>query len=358
MGKIMGKGHAVHRLTTVAPATCLAVAGALIGASAAPSAAAAPPPPIPPVQVNLLANPGFESAAYGRPLARWSCGAGTTTASGGHSGQYALAGTPTRASTAECVQVVPVRPSSSYTLSGWVRGGYAFLGTEHGGTWSPPSAQWTRLSVAFTTGPSTRDVRVYVHGWYAQAPFGADDLLLTGPDSQTTVPLPPADLAPSETTSQSVRLAWTASPGASRYGLYQDGALRAITASSEPAAAVAGLAPGSSHTFAVSAVNAAGESAPSASVTVNLMPAQGAPPYAPRSVVATTPAPGQVWLAWEAVQTASDGYYVYRDGARIAWSYGPAYLVAPVTAGEHTFAVSALNSAGESPRSAPVTVTV
>ncbi|MEV4513106.1 hypothetical protein AB0K00_29550 [Dactylosporangium sp. NPDC049525] len=112
-------------------------------------------------------------------------------------------------------------------LSGWVRGGYAFLGTEYGGTWSPPSSQWTRLSVTFTTGPATTDVRVYVHGWYAQALFAADDLMLAGPDSRTTVPVPPADLAPSETTSHSVR-----------------------------------LAPGSSHAYAVPAVDTAGESRP------------------------------------------------------------------------------------------------
>jgi hypothetical protein len=339
----------MHRLTTLAFGTCLAV----IGAGTASSAAAAIPPP----EVNLLANPGFESAAYGRPLARWSCDAGATAAWGGHSGQYALAATPTLTSTAECAQIVPVRPGSSYTISGWVRGGYAFLGTEYGGTWSPPSGQWTRLSVAFTTGPTTRDVRVYVHGWYAQAPFGADDLVLSGPDSPTTIPVPPSDLAPSETTSHSVRLAWTGSPGAGRYRIYQDGALRVTTASSEPSVVVTGLAPGGSHTFAVSAVDAAGESAPSEPVTANIMPAQATPPYAPRSVVATTPAAGQVWLAWEAVQTASDGYYVYCDGARIAWSYGPAYLVVPVAAGEHTFEVSALDSAGESPKSSPVRAT-
>jgi hypothetical protein len=336
----------MHRPTAVA---CLTVVACLT-AAAPPAAGAAP---VPPAEVNLLANPGFEAAS----LARWSCAA-AGTAWGGHSGQYALSGTPTLTSTAECAQVVPVRPGSSYTLSGWVRGGYAFLGTELGGTWSPPSGQWTRLSVTFTTGPATRDVRVYVHGWYAQAQFLADDLTLTGPDSLTTIPVPPADLAPAETTSQSVRLTWTGSPGATRYRIYQDGTLRGTTASSEPSVVVAGLAPGSSHTFAVSALNAAGESALSAPVTANLMPAQPSPPYAPRSVVATTPAPGQVWLAWEAVQTASDGYTVYRDGVRIASSYGPAYLVTGVTAGPHTFEVSALNSAGESPRSLPVTVTV
>jgi hypothetical protein len=344
----------VHRLTAVAHATCLATVGALVGALAgagiAPPGAAAltPPPPA----VNLLANSGFEAA----PVARWSCAAGATAGWGGRSGQYSLAGTPTLTSTAECAQSVPVRPSSSYTLSGWVRGGYAFLGTEFGGTWSPPSGQWTRLSVTFATGPATTQVRVHVHGWYAQAAFGADDLVLSGPDSTSTVPVPPADLAPSETTSHSVRLTWTGSPGASRYRIYQDGALRATTAGSEPSVVVTGLAPGSSHTYTVSALDTAGESARSESVTANLMPAQDTPPYAPRSVVATIPAPGQVWLAWEAVQTAGDGYHVYRDGVRIAWSHGPAYLVTNVPAGAHTFEVSALNSAGESARSHPVTV--
>ncbi|MGI5181417.1 fibronectin type III domain-containing protein [Dactylosporangium sp. CA-152071] len=328
----------MRRLTTVALATCLCIA------PFAPSAAAAG-------EVNLLANPGFETAA-----ARWTCAAGTATTWGGHSGQYALTGTPTLASTAECAQVVPVRPSSSYTVSGWVRGGYAFLGTELGGTWSPPSGQWTRLSVPFTTGPATTTVRVYVHGWYAQAAFEADDLVLSGPDSPSTVPAPPTDLSPSETTSHSVRLTWTGSPGAGQYRVYEGGALRATTGS-EPSVTLTGLAPGTSHTYAVSAVTTAGESALSQPVTTNIMPAQTAPPYAPRSVATSTPAPGQVWLAWEAVQTATDGYDVYRDGVRIAWSYGPAYLVTSVPPGAHTFEVTALNSAGESPRSHPVTVT-
>ncbi|GAB3860446.1 hypothetical protein GCM10027610_101410 [Dactylosporangium cerinum] len=56
------------------------------------------------------------------------------------------------------------------------------------------------------------------------------------------------------------------------------------------------------------------------------------------------------------MQTAGDGYHVYCDGTRIAWSYGPAYLAVNLPAGEHTFEVTALNSAGESPRSNPVTV--
>ena len=51
-------------------------------------------------------------------------------------------------------------------------------------------------------------------------------------------------------------------------------------------------------------------------------------------------------------------YAVYCDGARIAWSYGPAYLVVTVAAGQHTFEVSALNFAGESARSHPVTAIV
>ncbi|MFF5231874.1 fibronectin type III domain-containing protein [Dactylosporangium sp. NPDC000521] len=327
----------MRRLTTVALATCLCIG------PFAPSAAAA-------AEINLLANPGFESAA-----ARWTCESGTAAAWGGHSGQYALTGNPTLASTAECAQVVPVRPGSSYTVSGWVRGGYAFLGSEFGGTWSPPTGQWTRLSVPFTTGPATTTVRVYVHGWYAQAAFEADDLVLAGPDSTGTVPAPPTDLAPSETTSHSVRLTWTGSPGAGRFRIYQDGTPRTTT--TEPSVTLTGLTPGTSHTYAVSAVTTAGESPLSQPVTANTMPAQAAPPYAPRSLVATTPAPGQAWLAWEAVQTATDGYNVYRDGVRIAWSYGPATLVADIASGEHTFEVSALNSAGESPRSHPVTIT-
>ena len=79
-----------------------------------------------------------------------------------------------------------VQPSSSYTLNGWVEGDYVYLGDSGTGTsdtddWTPSASSWTELSTSFITGSATTSVTVYIHGWYAQPTFYADDLSLTGP---------------------------------------------------------------------------------------------------------------------------------------------------------------------------------
>jgi chitinase len=42
-------------------------------------------------------------------------------------------------------------------------------------TFTPSSASFTQLSVAFATGASTTSVTIFVHGWYAQGTLFADD---------------------------------------------------------------------------------------------------------------------------------------------------------------------------------------
>ena len=79
-----------------------------------------------------------------------------------------------------------MQPSSSYTLSGWVEGNYVFIGDSGTGTsdtdnWTPSAPGWQQLSTTFTTGASTTSVTIYVHGWYAQGTYFADDLSLSGP---------------------------------------------------------------------------------------------------------------------------------------------------------------------------------
>lgn len=70
-------------------------------------------------QANLLANPGFETGS----LSGWSCSPlDSVITSPVHSGSYALAGAVSDADDAQCTQTVSVRPSTVYTLSGWVEG--------------------------------------------------------------------------------------------------------------------------------------------------------------------------------------------------------------------------------------------
>jgi len=155
--------------------------------------------------VNLLANPGFETGS----LSGWACDAGTgsVATSPVHSGTYALAGAATSSDDAQCTQTVSVQPNTSYTLSGYVEGAYVYLGVT-GGTdsWTPSATSWQQLTTTFTTGASQTSVQVYVHGWYAEGTYYADDLALSGPAGSTpsasaTTPTPTASSSPTPTAS-------------------------------------------------------------------------------------------------------------------------------------------------------------
>ncbi|USQ83238.1 glycoside hydrolase family 18 protein [Streptomyces phaeoluteigriseus] len=223
--------------------------------------------------VNNARNAGFESG-----LGNWTCsaGSGTTVASPVHSGTAALKATPAGQDNARCAQTVAVKPNSTYTLSAWVQGGYTYLGATGTGTtdvstWTPDSATWKQLSTTFSTGASTTSVTVYLHGWYGQAAYLADDVSVYGPDGgggtdpAPTVPSAPAGLTVSGTTSSSVSLAWNAVSGATGYSVYRDGTK--VTAVTGTSATVTGLAAATSYSFQVTAANAAGESVRSTAVT-------------------------------------------------------------------------------------------
>ncbi|MEV5733093.1 glycoside hydrolase family 18 protein [Streptomyces sp. NPDC052292] len=241
-----------------------ALALAVAGLAATPASAA---------DVNNARNAGFESG-----LANWTCTAasGTTVSSPVHSGSSALKATPAGQDNAQCTQSVTVKPNSTYTLSGWVQGGYTYLGVTGTGTtdvstWTPDTASWKQLSTTFTTGASTTSVTVYTHGWYGQAAYYADDISVYGPDGggggdpAPTVPAAPAGLAVAGTTSSSVSLSWSAVSGATGYNVYRNGTK--VTAVTGTSATVTGLAASTSYSFQVTAANSAGESAKSGTVT-------------------------------------------------------------------------------------------
>ncbi|MGW3121239.1 chitinase [Streptomyces sp. NPDC001107] len=223
--------------------------------------------------VNNARNAGFESG-----LSNWTCSAssGTTVSSPVHGGAAALKATPAGQDDAQCSQTVAVKPNSTYALSAWVQGGYAFLGVTGTGTtdvstWTPDSSSWKQLTTSFTTGSSTTSVTVYTHGWYGQAAYYADDVSVYGPDGggggdpAPTVPSTPSGLAVSGTTSSSVSLSWTAVSDATGYNVYRNGTK--VTAVTGASATVTGLAASTSYSFQVTATNSAGESAKSTAVT-------------------------------------------------------------------------------------------
>ncbi|MFF9066751.1 chitinase [Streptomyces sp. NPDC014891] len=217
---------------------------------------------------ELVRNGGFEAGLDG-----WTCtaGSGAAVSTPTRSGTKALQATPAGSDNARCSQTVTVKPNSSYTLSGWVRGSYVYLGASGTGTtdvstWTGSAPDWQRLATTFTTGASTTSVTVYTHGWYGTPAYQADDLSLYGPGGDPVqLPAVPGGLAAGSPTSTSVPLTWSAVSGATSYNVYR-GTTKVQTVSGT-SATVTGLTASTAYTFQVSAVNSAGESAKSAAVS-------------------------------------------------------------------------------------------
>ncbi|MDN3290297.1 glycoside hydrolase family 18 protein [Streptomyces thermocarboxydus] len=247
--------HAPRPLAVLLTATAVAAAGVT---ALTPDARAA--------DADLVRNGGFEAGLDG-----WSCPAGATVTSPVRTGVSALKATPAGSDNARCAQTVTVKPDSAYTLSGHVRGAYVYLGASGTGTtdvstWTQSAPDWQKLTTTFRTGPSTTSVTIYTHGWYGTGAYHADDITLVGPGGETgQPPAPPTGLTASGTTSTSVSLSWSPAADATSYAVFRDGTrIRTVTGTSTT---VTGLSPSTAYAFQVSALNDAGESARSATVT-------------------------------------------------------------------------------------------
>lgn len=177
----------------------------MIGLATAPAASAA---------ANLVSNPGFETGS----LSGWTCSSqDSAVTSLVHAGSYALSGAASSSDDAQCSQVIQVQPSSGYSLSAWVEGSYVYLGDTGTGTsdtttWTPPASAWEQLTTAFTTGAATTSVTIYLHGWYGQGTYYADDVTLTGPGgSPPSSPAVPAVDASGNASAQSAAISATTS---------------------------------------------------------------------------------------------------------------------------------------------------
>jgi chitinase len=123
-----------------------------------------------------VVNGGFETGA----LSPWSCtgGLGSVVGTPVHTGTKALKAAASNSDNATCSQNLTLAANHTYTLTAWVQGSYAFVGTSNAATnnstWTS-SSSYTKLSVQFTTGASGA-VQVWVHGWYGQGAIYVDDV--------------------------------------------------------------------------------------------------------------------------------------------------------------------------------------
>ena len=245
-----------HRLLALLGTAALAMAGAI----ALPGTAQA---------ANVLTNPGFESGS----LSPWSCSGnlGSVVSTPVHGGSKALAGAVSSSDTAQCSQTVAVQPSTTYSLSGWVRGSYVYLGVNGGSsTWTSSPSAYSQLTTSFTTTASQTSATIYVHGWYAQGTYYADDISLDGPGGggggDTQAPTAPTGLTSTGKTSSSVSLSWGASTdnvGVTGYDIYSGS--NQVLSVSGTSGTVTGLAASTAYTFTVKARDAAGNSSAASS---------------------------------------------------------------------------------------------
>jgi chitodextrinase len=179
--------------------------------------------------------------------------------------------------------------------------------------------------------------------------------------ADTQAPTVPAGLTSSNVTISSVTLSWSASTdlpnpggtGVGGYYVYRNGVRIATTTATSYADS--GLTGSTTYSYQVAAFDKAtppNVSALSAALSVTTSPDTQAPTV-PTGLAATSIATGSIKLGWTASTdlpvpgaTGVGGYYVYRNGVRIATTTGTGYTDSPLTAStSYSYQVAAFDKA-------------
>gem|GEM_PF-484728 len=179
--------------------------------------------------------------------------------------------------------------------------------------------------------------------------------------ADTQAPTVPTGLTASSITAGSIKLGWSAStdlpnPGASGVGgyyVYRNGArVATVTGTSYINTALTAATAYSYQVAAFDNATPANVSALSAALSVTTL-ADTQAPTVPTGLAASTMAAGRLTLSWSASTdlpnpgaTGVGGYYVYRNGARIATATGTSYADSGLSAsGSYSYQVAAFDKA-------------
>jgi chitodextrinase len=169
--------------------------------------------------------------------------------------------------------------------------------------------------------------------------------------SDTTPPSAPTSLTPTGSTPTSVSLFWGVAldnVGVAGYGVYI-GASRVATTTST-SFTVSGLTCATSYTFAVDAVDAAGNRSALATLSATTSPCGDATaPSVPTGLVATAETPTSISVAWtpSTDNVGVIGYRLYRNGGQVGSTGGANYSFPSLTCGtSYTLGVAAYDAAG------------
>ncbi len=274
------------------------------------------------IAAELTVNGGFETGA----LAPWSCSLGSVVSTPVHSGTRALQGAASDSDNAKCTQNISGLVSgTNYTLSGWFRGNYTYIGVTNGAsTWTPGGTSWTQLTLTFTA--TSTSVQIYTHGWYGQGAYQADDISLSGQGGGGGDTTPPSNItgltSPSKT-STSIALSWNAATdnvGVTGYNIYRNGSANPTGTSTGTTFTDTGLTPSTAYTYTVKARDAAGNVSTAhsnqISVTTNATGGDTSPPTTPGNFRVTSTTNTSIALAWNAStdNVGVTGYELSRGG--------------------------------------------
>ncbi|MBI1377838.1 MAG: hypothetical protein GC157_10205 [Frankiales bacterium] len=204
----------------------------------------------------------------------------------------------------------------------------------------------TFLDTGLVDGTTYLYTVVALNGTAASSPSAAVPCtpVATAPDAPTNLVASPGD--------RQVSLTWTASAGATSYGVYR-GSTKIATVTTTSYVNT-GLTNGTSYTYKVVAYRLNSPASPFSS-TASATPV--APPLATPAGLAATPGDAQVQLTWGTVSGATS-YVVYRNGTQLTTVTTPSYLDTTVTNGtSYSYYVVARSSTSTSAASATATAT-